>query len=209
MLFRSRELGKYTEAETLQIQVLYARHKVLGEKHPHTISATSNLALTYRGLGKYAEAEKLQIKVLNVRNKILGEEHPDTISASSNLALTYRDLGKYTEAEELQIQVLHTTNKLLGGDHPDTIRATRTLAATQKATSESMMVDNSGHQPYSISDRVYMTQNMKGENVDVGVPHASTRLHGEDYSNVVEAPAHFPSIINVDNRMLPSEKKGI
>ena len=204
-----RDLGKYTEAEKLQIQVLHARNKIQGEEHPDTISATSHLAVTYSDLGKYTEAEKLQIQFLHARNKIQGEEHPDTISATSHLAFTYRDLGKYTEAEELQIQVLHTTKKLLGGDHPDTIRAARTLAATQKATSESMMVGNSGHQLYSISDGVFMAQNMKGENVDVGVPHASTRVHGEDYSNVVEAPGNLPSIIDVDNRMLPSEKKGI
>ena len=146
---------------------------------------------------------------MHATNKILGEEHPLTITATSNLALTYRDLGKYTEAEKLQIHVLHTTKNILGGDHPDTIRATRTLAATQQATSESMKMDNSGHQFYSISHKVSMTQNMKGENVDVGVSHASTRVHGEDYSNVVEAPANLPSIIDVDNRMLPSEKKGI
>ena len=34
-----RELGKYREAEELEIQVLYARNKILGEEHPDTISA--------------------------------------------------------------------------------------------------------------------------------------------------------------------------
>jgi hypothetical protein len=40
-------LGKYTEAEKLQIQVLDARKRILGVEHPDTINAMGNLAATY------------------------------------------------------------------------------------------------------------------------------------------------------------------
>jgi hypothetical protein len=33
-----RNLGKYTEAEKLEMQVLDARNRILGVEHPHTIS---------------------------------------------------------------------------------------------------------------------------------------------------------------------------
>jgi hypothetical protein len=40
-------LGKYTEAEKLEIQVLDARNRILGVEHPDTINAMANLAITY------------------------------------------------------------------------------------------------------------------------------------------------------------------
>ena len=67
-----RKLGKYTEAEKLEIEVLDARNRILAAEHPDTIKAMRNLALTYYKLRKYTEAEKLDIQVLEVRSRILG-----------------------------------------------------------------------------------------------------------------------------------------
>jgi tetratricopeptide (TPR) repeat protein len=59
-------LGKYADAEKLQIQVLDMRSRLLGEEHPDTISAMNNLANTYESLEKYEDAEKLKIQVLDI-----------------------------------------------------------------------------------------------------------------------------------------------
>ena len=87
-------MGKYLEAEKLEIQVLDARNRILGVEHPDTIDAMANLAATYRDLEKYTEAGKLEMQVLNARKRILGVEHLDTIRAMENLAVTYYSLGK-------------------------------------------------------------------------------------------------------------------
>ncbi|KIJ93511.1 hypothetical protein K443DRAFT_12820 [Laccaria amethystina LaAM-08-1] len=58
-------LGKYKEAEKLEIQVLDARRRILGVQHPHTILAMENLAATLRSLRKYKEAEELVIQAQN------------------------------------------------------------------------------------------------------------------------------------------------
>ena len=87
-------MGKFKEAEQLDIEVLDARTRILGVDHPDTINAMANLATTYGHLGKYTEAEKLQIQVLHARNRILGVEHPHTILARGNLAATLICLGK-------------------------------------------------------------------------------------------------------------------
>ena len=55
-------LGKFTEAVALEIQVLGARSRILGVQHPDTILAMDSLAATLRSLGKYQEAEKLVIQ---------------------------------------------------------------------------------------------------------------------------------------------------
>ena len=75
--------------ESLGIQVLYARNRILGVEHPDIIRAMANLAATNRNLGKYTEAEKLEMQVLDARIRILGVEHPGTIRAMANLAATY------------------------------------------------------------------------------------------------------------------------
>ena len=59
------EQGYLKEAETMQIEVLVARNKILGVEHPDTINAMGNLAMTYGDLGKYTEAEKLNLQVLD------------------------------------------------------------------------------------------------------------------------------------------------
>ena len=123
----------------LEMQVLNARNKILGEEHLHTIWAMASLAGTYQKIGKYTEAERLQIRVLDLRNQMCGVEHSDTILAKANLAETYRHLGKHTEekleiytmdevnpniaesseAKKLKTQVPDATIKVLTGEYPE------------------------------------------------------------------------------------------
>jgi tetratricopeptide (TPR) repeat protein len=201
--------GKYTEAEKLEIQVLDIKRKFLGEEHPATMLAMGNLACTFSHLGKYTEAEKLEIQVLDDKKKILGEEHPDTLLAMEHLACTYSDLGKYTEAKKLFIQVVDARNKILGGEHPDTICTMRSLATIQKAMGQSMKVDNVDNEVFNTSHKVSVTQEVEGENVYTGVPHADNRVLGGGDSDAVCATAHLPSVTNVHDRMIHSQKKGI
>jgi hypothetical protein len=131
-----REQGYASEAEILIFQVVYARNRSLGAKHPDTIRAMANLAKSYQDLRKYKEAEKLEILVLDARNSIFGAEHPDTINAMADLAETYRALNQFAKAEKLEIQVLDARNRILGSEHPDTINATAKLAETYKALNQ-------------------------------------------------------------------------
>jgi tetratricopeptide (TPR) repeat protein len=85
--------------------------KTMGERHPDTISTSSNLAATYFALEKYPKAREIQTEVLSLRKQLLGEHHPDTIKASENLAMTCRTLGRLGQARELQEEVL----RILGG----------------------------------------------------------------------------------------------
>ncbi|KIM20763.1 hypothetical protein M408DRAFT_81516 [Serendipita vermifera MAFF 305830] len=115
-------------------------------KHPSTIIASANLAVTYGQLGRYAEAEVLFVEVLKQRTKLLGvlkqstkllgADHPDTIRASANLAATYGELGRYAEAEALQNDVLQRRTRLLGDQHPHTLLALWSLASTYKKTQQ-------------------------------------------------------------------------
>jgi len=124
--------GRWKEAEELQVKVLEARRRVLGEEHPGTIRAMANLAVTYWNQGRWKEAKELEVEVLEARRRVLGEEHPDTISAMANLASTYWNQGRSKEAEELEVKVMEASRRVLGEEHPDTIRAMANLAYTKR-----------------------------------------------------------------------------
>jgi tetratricopeptide (TPR) repeat protein len=124
--------GRYQEAEKLEVRILSMQCEILGERHPDTIMASNNLALTYRDLGKLKEAEELLVNVFAMWREVLGERHPHTINASNNLAITYCDLGKLKEAEELQVNVLAMRREVLGDRHPHTINASSNLAVTYR-----------------------------------------------------------------------------
>ncbi|WP_007512064.1 FxSxx-COOH system tetratricopeptide repeat protein [Pseudofrankia saprophytica] len=100
----------------------------LGEDHPDTIVAASNLAATLADQGDYLAARVLQEDVLARGRRVLGEDHPDTIVAASNLAATLHEQGDYLAARVLQEDVLARGRRVLGEDHPDTIRARAALA---------------------------------------------------------------------------------
>ena len=110
--------GYLEEAETLQIQVLDTRNRILGEKHPETIYAMRNLAKTFGSLGKYTEGKKLEIHIQDVRSRIFEEECPP-MSVMANPGVTYHILRKYTEAEKLKIPTLDVQYRIPAVEHSE------------------------------------------------------------------------------------------
>ncbi|PVH90208.1 hypothetical protein DM02DRAFT_636994, partial [Periconia macrospinosa] len=100
-----RHIGKWREGREIQEVVLDGRRRILGEEHPSTISAMSNLANTLGEQGQFDEAAKMKREVLEKRRRILGEEHLDTISAMNNLAVTLEDQGQLNEAAKMKKEV--------------------------------------------------------------------------------------------------------
>ncbi|EXL39944.1 hypothetical protein FOCG_17446 [Fusarium oxysporum f. sp. radicis-lycopersici 26381] len=145
------EIGRWNDAALSQREVFEKRQRILGDEHPHTITAMSNLANTLSDQGKLDEAASMMKEVLEKRQRILGDEHPHTISAMNNLALTLSDqgkldeaalmkrevlekrqriLGKLDEAALMKREVLEKSQRILGDEHPDTIKAMSNLALT-------------------------------------------------------------------------------
>ena len=81
------DLEEYQEAEERLWQVSV---KVLGQKHPDTLTSMVNLASTYRNQGRWKEAQELDVKVIiETSSRMLGAEHLDTLTSMANLASTY------------------------------------------------------------------------------------------------------------------------
>jgi tetratricopeptide (TPR) repeat protein len=195
-----QEQGYLSEAKKLQFQVLELRNRVLGVKHPDTIWAMANLAVTYRKLGEYTEAEKLETQVVNARNRIFKAEHSDTIRAMANLAVTYRKLEKYTKAEKLEIQVLDARNRKLGVEHPDTIWAMANLAVTYRNAGKYTEAEKLEIQVLDARNRILGAQH--SHTIGAMVNLAATYRNLEKYT---EAEKLEIQVLDVRNRKLGVE----
>ncbi|MFD4482104.1 tetratricopeptide repeat protein [Streptomyces sp. NPDC058471] len=121
--------GLYGAAVTHHRQLAADCERLLGEKHPDTLTACANLAVSYRQVGRTAEAIMLGERVLANRERLLGGKHPDTLTARANLAEIYEAAGQTAEAIMLGEHVLANRERLLGGKHRDTLTARNDLAA--------------------------------------------------------------------------------
>jgi hypothetical protein len=78
----------YAHARKPQEETLESHRHLLGEEHPDTLSAMTNLARALCSQGDWAGARKLQEQVLEASRRVRGEEHPHTLTAMNNLAAT-------------------------------------------------------------------------------------------------------------------------
>jgi len=118
-----RRLGLNEAAVPLQESALSTRRRVLGEEHPDTLLAISNMSVLLRELGRLADAEPYHREALEKSRRILGEEHPETIIAISNMGGLLRAKGDFAGAEPYYREALEKFRRVLGATHPETIRS--------------------------------------------------------------------------------------
>jgi len=123
-------LGLYGRAETLLKNAVDLRTRVLGNRHPKTLTSMDQLGWVLNREGHYKEAERLQRKTIDLRRRALGPQHPDTLISMTNLASTLVQEGHYPEAEQLQRQALDLQRRSPGSEHPDTLRSMTNLGNT-------------------------------------------------------------------------------
>ena len=122
--------GRYEEAKELFVQVMQTKKRVLGDKHPDTLTSIASLASTYRNQGRWKEAEELEVQVMEMRKRVLGDKHTETLTSMANLASTYRSQGQWKKAEELDVQVMEMRKRMLGDKHLETLISMANLAST-------------------------------------------------------------------------------
>ena len=88
----------YASARKLLEEELESHRHLLGEEHPDTLTAMSDLAVTLGKQGDWAGARKLQEQVLAASRRVQGGEHPHTLAAMNNLAATLGKQGDLTGA---------------------------------------------------------------------------------------------------------------
>jgi len=66
--------GRWKEAEELEVQVMETSSRVLGDEHPSTLTAISNLAFTLKAQSRNKEAISLVESYFQLRKRILDTE---------------------------------------------------------------------------------------------------------------------------------------
>jgi hypothetical protein len=157
----------------LDEDTLARRRRVLGEDHPDTLTAASNLAVSLRAVcghpgtltspsslaaivyhpGEYQAARELDEDTLARRRRVLGEDHPDTLLAAFILVGELTQLGEYQAAKELNEDILDRRRRVLGDRHLDTLGSAAFalilsgLAADPKARAAWETMKAAGSQP--------------------------------------------------------------
>ncbi|MFJ9635352.1 tetratricopeptide repeat protein [Streptomyces sp. NPDC101178] len=137
VLFRAgtslRDTGLAAPASTYWQAMATASRERLGEDHPATMTARTNLAVSYRQAGRTGEAIELLERVVADWERLLGEDHPSAVKARANLAVSYWQAGRTGEAVELLERAVADREQLLGEDHPSTVKARANLAVSYRA----------------------------------------------------------------------------
>lgn len=94
------------------------KNKLLGEKHPRTISTLNNLAILYRNQKQYEQAETIYSQVVSLSFEIFGEFSYQRANYMNNLADFYNSQKKFSLAETYLKEALAIQEHFLGEDHP-------------------------------------------------------------------------------------------
>ena len=94
-----RKLGEYEKAEQHLLRATEIYEKHLGEEHPDTLRASSNIGWIYYKQGRYHDMERLWSRILPIEQRVSDAERQ--VYTMNGLAVTYYHLGRYTEAESL------------------------------------------------------------------------------------------------------------
>jgi len=71
--------GEFTEAETMQEEVLGLRRQALGDKDPATLQTMSDLSATKESLGLFKEALALAEEAAAGQAEVVGPRHQATL----------------------------------------------------------------------------------------------------------------------------------
>jgi hypothetical protein len=80
-----RQLGQFGKGEKLLLHTLDLQKKVIGERHPDTLTTMSYIATVYQYQRRLIEAEQLEGEVLKLRTVVLHERHQDTIRSMATI----------------------------------------------------------------------------------------------------------------------------
>ncbi|KGB57616.1 CHAT domain-containing protein [Sphingopyxis sp. SE2] len=111
--------GRYAEADAAYRKALAIRLKALGETHPLTGEAHSNVALIMENRGLPPSAiEPLLRKALDITRQAFGESSHRTAIMYGNVAHNLVQQGRFDEAEPMYRRSIEIQKSVAGADHP-------------------------------------------------------------------------------------------
>ena len=105
LAYNYRAQGKFREAESVALDVVEGRRRILGD-HADTASAMNSLSISINAQGRVEEGLRLDEETLEMLRRVEGDEADATHAAMQNLANSYFNVGRYDEAVGLHQKVV-------------------------------------------------------------------------------------------------------
>ena len=122
-------LGVFSAAAEQYERELALRREHQGSDHEETLSAMTNLGLTYREMGRIRDSKSLYQEVLDRRRRIHGDDDITVLNSMGNLAGLLQYKGDLAEAEALLRTVMEGTERIKGPEDTVTLRRRNTSCA--------------------------------------------------------------------------------
>ncbi|MEP7218235.1 MAG: tetratricopeptide repeat protein [Bacteroidota bacterium] len=113
-------LGRYKAALALYSHALCMRERLLGPRHPHTLTTRFNVAIVSYKLRCNDAALGICRDVRCDILEVLSGEHPQYLVVSISFGQLFRELGQLDEAESLLTPTLAACRRILGERHSTT-----------------------------------------------------------------------------------------
>ncbi|MQY34585.1 hypothetical protein SRB17_25550 [Streptomyces sp. RB17] len=120
--------GRHTEALAMYRELVDARSRLKGDRHPDTLIARHNYAVVLNRLGRATEAETLIAEVLQDYRRAYGPRHAATLGIQVDLAAMKANQGRNAEAVPLLHDAIEGYRSTHGPHHPRVRELTDILA---------------------------------------------------------------------------------
>ncbi|MCA2178467.1 tetratricopeptide repeat protein [Nonomuraea glycinis] len=134
-LFLGNQGAVVTAIDWLQ-RATSAYQRVLGDRHPDTLTSRNDLAGVYREAWDLGRAIPLYEATLADRERVLGDSHPDTLISRNDLASAYEAAGDLDLAIPLYERTLANRERVLSIDHPAILTSRNNLAGAYQAAGD-------------------------------------------------------------------------
>lgn len=123
----------YATSESYLLRAISGQKKLLGPRHPNTVSSMVALGRIYWNMKWLDQAEEIFKQSFNIREETLGADHPDTLEALSWVATVYRGKALYEESCEMYSRVIAGLEMQYGRYNGIVMREIKMLGVTRRA----------------------------------------------------------------------------
>jgi Tetratricopeptide repeat/AAA ATPase domain len=121
--------GHHAAAREHYAELLQARDRALGPRHPDTLAARYGLVSTQAGTGDPVSGRAQYEALLPLMEELHGPDHHSTLAVRMGIAGTAGLTGDAVAARDQYAMLLPAIERVLGTEHPTTINARRFLAS--------------------------------------------------------------------------------
>jgi len=167
----------------------------VGETHPETLTARSNVAAWTGQTGDARGALRLFRELLPDQVRVLGPDHPDTLTTRGNIAAWTGQSGDARGALRLFQELLPDLQRVLGPDHPGTLTTRGNIA---------MFIGQSGdaHGALRLSQELLPDQQRV-----LGPDHPDTLTTRHNIAFLTERTGDARGALRLSQELLPDQQR--